>query len=275
VVEQAALGTRKIRQVHTIAQTIARHLGTGPLLLGLDRDGTLVPLTDRPEDARVDAELVELLRKITRLPAILLAIVSARSLAQLRSDFGAVGCVLAGNYGMEIAFTDGSSTVQPVAQACRPRLEQVRDELGWLSNTGIDAVLEDHGLSLCLHWQTVPADKRSLVHNAFDQLPGRFPDLNIRALASSYEVLPALSWDKGKALETINAHLGKTSQEPRSFAYFGDSQADEPAFEWVNKRHGQSVRVGSQGEFTMSKMQVSDTTDVRSVLADLLSLISV
>jgi trehalose 6-phosphate phosphatase len=274
VIEQVVWETRKIGEVHTVAQTIARHLRKGPLLLGLDRDGTLVPITERPEDARVDADLIELLQEINRSPAISLAIVSARGLAQLRSDFDEIGCVLAGNYGLEIAFTDGSSSVQPGAQACRPRLKQVHDELAWLSNADINAVLEDHGLSLCLHWQTVAADKRDIVHKTFDQLPERFPDLHIRALATSYEVLPAMEWDKGKALEAIHTRLGETTRAPGSFAYFGDSQADEPAFEWINKHHGESIKVGSAGEFTTSKMQVSDTAEVRSVLSNLLSLVT-
>lgn len=237
------------------------------LFLAFDRDGTLVPYANRPEEAIVDDELRQLFIDLTNHKEIILAFVSARSIAQLQSDFRGATAVLAGNYGLEIAFPDGETVIQSAAAEAKEILETVRDELGELAK--VQAIIEDHGYSVCVHWQTVKVDDRATVHSAILKLAGKHQQLRFHALPTSYEILPLIDWTKGDGLELIDQRIRATGSNVGFYAFFGDSAADEPGFAWVNGRNGISLKVASAGEFTCSKHQLSDTLDARFILSEL------
>ncbi|HEY9777487.1 MAG TPA: trehalose-phosphatase [Planktothrix sp.] len=243
----------------------------GRMLLALDRDGTLIPIAERPEEAIADDEIRALLASLCQASRLTVAIVSARSKAQLMADFPGLDLIYAGNYGMEMDFPGRPQLTQKEAMQAVPRLKLVRDELASLTAPGIGAILEDHGLSICLHWHSVPADSRALVHDRLTALIAEHKDLTFKSLSTSYEVLPAFEWDKGKALGQIAETLATKFS---SFAFFGDSAADEPAFKWVNDRQGVSVKIGSGGVSTSSNLQLPDTRAVRSTLARLAQIAS-
>jgi len=257
-----------------VVQAAVDEMRKGNLLLALDRDGTLAAIADRPEEAKVDDEVVQALRQIGMFERISLAFVSARSIAQLQGDFAEVNAIFAGNYGMEIRFRPDETLVQPAASAAIEHLRSARDGLARFTTDGINAVLEDHGYSLCLHWHTVPKERRQELHEEVAKEKQKFPDLYFKELPTSYEVLPLKDWNKGRALEQIDERLRADGRDISGFMYVGDSDPDEPAFEWVNRKGGTSVRVGSAGSSTVSKLQLSGTMDVRRVLQHLAKLAS-
>lgn len=211
--------------------------------IALDRDGTLVPYADRPEEARVTNALYRLLGELSHIEGFQIAIVSARSVAQLHGDFDSENLILAGNYGMEVTFPDGRSMVESRAQAAVPQLKELRDQLAHHIDLTTGAILEDHGYSLCLHWHRVPATAQDELHVSVAELLKRFPQVTLKTLPTSYEMVPNMAWDKSLALGWIDAHLDGPP-EGRFYFYAGDSEADTPAFDWVNQRNGISVRVG-------------------------------
>ncbi len=254
-----------------ILASLAPVLNERKLFIGLDRDGTLVPYADRPEDARVDQSLYDLVTELCRQSGVRLGIISARSVAQLRGDFDAKRLFLAGNYGMEICSPKGEFLIQPMALDAVPTLKEVRERLAHLTSSTIKAILEDHGYSLCLHWHTVNSDQRQIVHDIVGQLKEEFTRVQFLTMPTSYEVKPKMPWTKGSALAQIFA------QEQADLAnaypiYAGDSEADEAAFAWVNSHQGTSIKVGA-GEFdTCSKYQLSDTTALRILLGRILEI---
>jgi trehalose-phosphatase len=256
--------------VNSILQALPQNLDR-PLFLGLDRDGTLVPYADRPEQAVPDPDLRSTLFELALLPQITIAIVSARSVAQLQVDFGHQSIILAGNYGLDIRFPGGQTIVQKEAVDAVPRLKQVRERLAKLVEPPTNAILEDHRFSLCLHWHTVPQNSLAEVHKTVQTIKGLFPDLTFRALPTSYEVLPGVKWDKSKALDILDQRLiAKTRQ--CFYAYAGDSPADEPAFAWVNKRQGASIKVGDISFVSCAKYHLGDALKLKNLLEELLLL---
>jgi trehalose 6-phosphate phosphatase len=257
--------------VASVMQILEPLFATRNLFIGLDRDGTIVPYADRPEDATVDPELAELLDSLSKKPGIKVGIISARSIAQLRSDFDAKKLFLAGNYGMEISSPQGDVFIQPFALAAVPTLKEVRDRLTALVTPETGAILEDHGYSLCLHWQLVPEDRRPELKAAFDSLKSAFPSLLFTPLLTSYEVKPLTTWSKGEALNQIfNTYQQMLNN---SFVlYAGDSAADEPAFSWVNGRGGLSIKAGAGDFESCSKFQISDLKVVRALLRAIVAL---
>jgi len=258
--------------VEKTLQSLACELHRGHLLLGLDRDGTLVPIADRPEEAKMAPPVAELVHELAARPDITVAIVSARSNAMLQADLPYQNIIFAGNYGVEIRFPDRTEIVQELALASIPHLHKVRNKLGEFTRPGINAILEDHGFSLCLHWHTVPVEERQQLHDTMEELHDRHHELLFRKLPTSYEVLPQMEWNKGQALQTITSHINGVDEKLKSFIYIGDSDADEAAFAWVNAKQGISVKVASAGGSTASNFQISDTTEVLQLLSGLRDL---
>ncbi len=251
-----------------------------PLLIGLDRDGTVVPYAERPEDAKVDAALYSLLRNLAEQPHTTVCVVSARSLAWLRSDFPDTKVILAGNYGLEIEFPGGERLAHPDAVDLGPELASLRDILAPLISSPYKAILEDHGLSLCLHWHTVPVDQRPYVFDVVERIAevAQLRHLQCRTMPTSWEFVPKVNWHKGDALQAIDARLGPAHTEPgpesaadagRFYIFGGDTSGDEAAFRWVNEREGISIKVGAADD-TAARFVLSTPFELRAVLEQIL-----
>jgi trehalose 6-phosphate phosphatase len=262
--------TEEVTEIHKALD----RLSLENCLIALDRDGTLVPYSERPEEAQVTPEIRELIHALAERPGVHVALISARSVAQLQSDFDYRRVILAGNYGLEVLLTDGSSIVQAQAIDAVPFLKTVRDELFASLDRTSNAILEDHGYSLCLHWHRVPLSHRDALHLAVSEVISRHRRVRFRKLPTSYEVLPAFTWDKGMALAAICDHLGiggngddrgarYATSTPLFFA--GDSDADSPAFEWINARNGISIRVGVP-DLLGAQFSVPDPADLHKML---------
>lgn len=232
-------------------------------LIALDRDGTLVPYANRPEEAIVDRKLRGLIDDLSAKDGVTIAVISARSCAQLRGDFG--DCiVLAGNYGMEVMFPDGKLCVQDDALNAVPRIKQARDQLSERLDLASGAILEDHGYSLCLHWHNVPLSMRDDLHAAVMMTADKFPELKFEKGNTSYEVFPNLEWNKGLGLAYIDQNLNNGIERVTFFA--GDTNADTPGFAWVNDRGGISVRVGGNGDPLGARFVLGTPQDLHDTL---------
>lgn len=250
--------------IEAIVQSIQKLSQGKELFIAFDRDGTLVPYADRPENALLNPAVHESLRKLAIMPGVLAGIVSARSMALLRGEFDFNRLFLGGNYGLETALPGESPVINEVAAQSNEILKQVRNKLAPLARPEINAIIEDHGYSICVHWHTVPVESRHTMHHHVAEIADQFPDLIMRSQPTSYEFLPNLKWDKGCAVAALSARVAPDLE--RVFVFVGDSAPDEPAFKWVNDRGGISIRVGSAGEHTHSKFQVSDTTEVAHII---------
>ena len=210
-------------------------------LIAFDRDGTLVPYAETPEKALATPKVKRLLTDLAALDGVQVALISARSVAQLQGDTKSAPIILAGNYGLEILFPSGKRIIEPRAAAAVPALKQLRDALfsSLVMCRGI--ILEDHGYSLCLHWHLVSLADRELLHEQVKTVSSDFSAVEVVERPTSYEFLPAFKWSKSDALDLINSNLEVV---PVEYFYAGDTEADISAFEWVNQHKGITIRVG-------------------------------
>ena len=241
------------------------------VFIGLDRDGTIVPYADRPEDATVDADLSSVLDALVKKPGLRVGIISARSIAQLRSDFDSKRLFLAGNYGMEISSPQGDVFIQPFALEAVPALKILRDKIASAVEGVSGAILEDHGYSLCLHYHRIPEEQLPIVHDLMADLKQCYSELLFTHQRTSYEVKPLTPWSKGEALDQIFTTYQKTLKDSFVF-YAGDSPPDEPAYSWANARGGVSLKVGDGVFETCSRFQIGDVGTARSLLRELSKL---
>jgi trehalose 6-phosphate phosphatase len=257
-------------RVNTLINKIKPALARATWFIALDRDGTLVPIVDEPARAIVTDAVRRVVTDLAAEPGVRVAVVSARGTRRLAADFDPGRVVLAGSYGLEILFPGGAKFVHPAASAAVPQLGAVKQEIQRLLPYETGVILEDHGVSLCLHWHCVEPDRQALVHDIASRLKQAFPEVWFKTMPTSYEVQPPVEWDKGRALDEIESRLGMDSTST-AYVYAGDSDSDEVAFQWVNARGGVSIRVGAPLP-TNASLQLDEPADLEELLRDLLSL---
>lgn len=215
-------------------------------LLAFDRDGTLAPFTVDPAASRVPPETVQALEKLANMPDVHIAIVSARSIPFLKGDFGDAPLTLAGNYGMEILYSDAKDRLLKVEEHHRESIAALREKLREIILPAARTILEDHELTICLHTHLTPPDMMPDIESEVEQAFKEIPHLRIRRLATSIEFMPDFDWHKGMGLADVAEHFGLTGNniDETFFMFAGDSEADEPGFNYVLNRGGIAVRVG-------------------------------
>ncbi|MFP5406362.1 MAG: trehalose-phosphatase, partial [Gammaproteobacteria bacterium] len=126
-----------------------RRVLSAPALIAFDFDGTLAPIVERPDDARMEPSLDARVRELASLAPI--AIVSGRGLDDLRKRAGIGARYLVGNHGNDGLEEDqeDAARARAVCREWRRVLEQAPG--GPSSDPGIE--IEDKGATLSIHYR--------------------------------------------------------------------------------------------------------------------------
>ena len=210
------------------------------LFLFMDYDGTLTPIVSRPELALCTSEVKSHLEKLRDLPGVYLAIISGRSLEDLRGKVGVPGIIYIGNHGLEIEKPGGmqkrllsSTRIRELNKITR-NLQNVLKEI-----PGI--LFEEKGPILSVHYRNVSqkfsAQIRHVIEEELQGWKGRWKTASGKMVL---EIRPNVDFHKGKAVGDILRTFPSVELLP---LYLGDDQTDEDAFR-VLKGHGISVFIG-------------------------------
>jgi len=210
------------------------------LFLFLDYDGTLTPIVSRPELALCPSEVKRYLEKLRDLSGIYLAIISGRSIEDVREKVGVPGIVYVGNHGLEIENPAGRHK-KILASARKKELKRITQNLQNSLKEIPGILFEDKGPILSVHYRNVPqkffTQVPQIVEAELEQWRNRWK------MASGKKVLeirPNINFNKGKAVKEILKTFPCQQLLP---IYLGDDQTDEDAFR-VLKGQGISVFVG-------------------------------
>lgn len=234
-----------------VIAALAHEPATAGLIL--DFDGTLAAIVDDPADAVLGQGLEPLLRGLARRLA-LVAVLSGRPAAFLRTQVPVEGVVLLGQYGMEEWAGDRAQASIEV-ESWRPVVASARRQLEGLMRGEEGVVVEDKGLAVAVHLRMardrVAAEARAL--SAVSQV-ARTTGL-VQAFGKMVEELrPPVGPDKGGAVRALAARYGL-----RTLVVVGDDEGDVPAFAAVRELGGVAVGVDA-GAATPSL--VRDAVDV-------------
>jgi trehalose 6-phosphate phosphatase len=243
------------------------------VLLYLDYDGTLVPLRRDPSHCAIAPQLATVLRRLSERqasPALDLAVISGRSLADLRAQLGPglEHLALAGNHGLEIA-SGGTSWCDPRALALVPQLDGVAERLRDQLISWPGARLEHKGLSLSLHSRGLSAlQRQGLIHHLQPLLAQihREGQFVLRRGRMVLEVRPAILHTKADAVQWLEAAARRRGvwsaadpAEPLRL-YVGDDDTDEDVFRLWPGVVG--VRVGPGAPHTAASYRLSGPAGV-------------
>lgn len=134
------------------------------LALFLDYDGTLTPLVDHPDLAKIPDDTKALLEKLSLNSKIFLAIISGRSAENVKDIVGLQNLVYAGNHGLEVIYPDGSKYNHDLPNNFKEKSKEVVAKLEKKLLTN-GAWIEDKKVSLTFHYRAVPEN----LHSEFEK----------------------------------------------------------------------------------------------------------
>ena len=192
-------------------------IATGPLL-AFDIDGTLAPIVDRPDEARLPAAVQRCLAGLARSTEV--AIITGRAVDDARRMLGFEPRYLIGNHGAEglPGWRERSAGFAHAVDRWRATLARCAP----LSGAGV--LLEDKRYSLSLHYRHAPDRDAACraIRGCVDRLDPAARVIDGKAVVN---LLPAGAPDKGDALRAL---IGETRRG--SVLYVGDDDTDETVF---------------------------------------------
>lgn len=219
--------------------------------LFLDYDGTLTPIAETPEKTVISREAKDLLNKLSKSKKshCSVAIISGRSLSDIKTIVGIKDITYAGNHGLEIE----GPKIKFESQVS-PRLKSV------IRNIAVDikkrlsgikgALIEDKGLTLSIHYRLVDKEDMPAFEKIISEVTNPYAvrdKIKINSGKKVYEIKPPVQWDKGKVVLWLMARQQFVSGENKILpVYIGDDVTDEDAFR-VLKKKGLTIFVGEPG----------------------------
>jgi len=220
------------------------------LFVFLDFDGTLVPIAETPDKAKLPKKIKGLLRKLADNPRLKIALISGRAIGDIKNKIGLKGIIYSGNHGLEI---EGPKiNFKPVVSPrYRIIIERLSNELKQKTSFIKGALVEDKGLSLSLHYRLVNKKQIPLLKTVFHEAVVLYLVKNrikIKPGKMVLEVRPPVEWNKGKiVLWLLSRQIFALKKEGILPIYIGDDVTDEDAFKAL-KRKGLSIFVGKAGD---------------------------
>lgn len=229
-------------------------LSKGRCLYAFDFDGTLAKIVSDPAGARLGRSVQFWLEALAK--RVQTAVISGRSLEDLRSRVGAVVSCLVGNHGSE-----GPHVVQEdmfqVRKACNGWLHLITDQFqAELTQCGV--FVEKKSYSLSFHYRTVQqrGEARALISRIVTELA---PTPRIVLGKSVVNVIPTTAWHKGTALQECMRQL-----DCPTALYVGDDVTDEDVFALRDARV-LTVRIGKKNA-SSARFFLKRQTEIAQVL---------
>lgn len=230
-----------------MARHVRQWLGARHLLLITDFDGTLSTLAPTPDEAVLSPEVRRALGLVAVHPRTTLAVVSGRRIDDVRERTEAVAAYVGGLHGLEIS-GPSSTFAHPVLRKAESAIADIKRAaevaLAWCPG----AILEDKQYALTLHVRRVPPVEAGRALGQFVELAQSALDADLlRVLPGKQvlELLPAVDWHKGKAVEWIRSAVDVGPTTGVGVVYLGDDRTDEDAFATLGSR-GISIGVGDR-----------------------------
>ena len=232
-------------------------------LVAVDFDGTIASIAPRPEQVRVSSEMLRALRAVAhrRSRGPRLALVTARPGRDMKRLLPVKGIVCVAQYGLEGPLGPPAlerAQWRRAAGAVERLLEPVQERIpgSWIERKSMTVALHDRRVSA----RRMPELRRLLHRATRDARALGFEPARGKRVT---DFVPR-GYDKGKAVRLLRRWL-----DPSVIVYFGDSEADEPAFAAL--RPGDvPVRVGPGA--TRARFRVRDPADVARFFRELATL---
>lgn len=209
-----------------------------PILLVFDVDGTLAPIVANPDRASVPARTLDLFARAARARNVSVAVLSARTRKDLRWLLPVRGVRKAALYGI--------GTIVPASGATRRRWRRGAEAIAAMLDRAVrgrrPARVERKGITVAIHDRGVTGSMLRSLRRAVASTTAKARSLGFES-ARGNRVVEFVPRGHGKDRGLRAILRGRGARRGRAVFYWGDSDADEPAFAALRGR-GYSIRVG-------------------------------
>jgi trehalose-phosphatase len=231
-----------MRYVFDAWTTVQKKLAGKKIFLFLDYDGTLSHIADHPGKAIMPDEIKRILKRLSNKPRFTIAVISGRSLADIRQRVGIRKLIYSGNHGLEIA-GPGFRFENSLNHSFKKNLQQIKRKLNLHLKGFKGVVIEDKKLTLSIHYRLVQKGSLNKIKKIVSQITEPYlkaDQIGLRKGKMVLEIIPAINWNKGMAVLWLLKKYRQTNSFP---VYIGDDITDEDAFRAL-KKIGLTVLVG-------------------------------
>lgn len=226
-----------------------------PLLVASDYDGVIAPIVSDPDAASPDPQAIEALERLAAIPDVEVALISGRTLRDLRALSGEPsGVLLLGSHGAETA---GEELLTPSRRDLRDRIAAEMEEIA-ARYRGAHVEVKPGGVAF--HYRNVAEGEQHTAARLVRNGPAGRPGLRVMEGKKIVEVTLTAT-DKGKALQRMRRMV-----EAAGVVFVGDDVTDEDAFATLGS-DDVGIKVGP--EQTAAGYRIGSQTEVASVLRDL------
>lgn len=225
--------------------TLARLRGS-PRLLLFDIDGTLAPLEQRPENARIPDNVGAALISLSSERDTHVGLVTGRSVADAQRFLPNVPAWLVGNHGAEVRTPSGEVRVNPAVIPYRDAVVRALESLHAVSARHAGTRVEDKTWTLSFHYRLADPAVTDTLQAAAERAA---TESGLRLLSGKkiFELRPPVAVDKGTAVVELATGLGAFAPGA-SVLFAGDDLTDEDAFMALARvaPHAVTIRVSDE-----------------------------
>lgn len=248
---QLALSVRKLTE-ETQKKLIRSYWQSDNSIMLLDYDGTLVPFAEKPQKARPDEELLNMLDALGESPKTEVVIISGRDKETLDKWFGNRNLGLVAEHGVWIKDRGKPwETIEPLRDDWK---EQMNPILEWYEDRTPGSFIEEKDFSLAWHYRKADPQLASIrARELKDELLQLTANLNLGIQEGSKVIeIKSVGINKGRAA------LHWLSRKAWDFILaIGDDWTDEDLFA-VLPQSAYSIKVGvspSKAKFNLDSVQ--------------------
>ena len=230
----------------------------------LDYDGTLSPIVDRPELAVMSEEMRDVVKRLSKKFTV--AIVSGRMREDVEKLIGIEGLIYAGSHGFDIS-GPGISMIERRAKEMIPLIAETIKRLSEHLGSIKGILIEEKKFSVAVHYRLVEESCLSRIKDCVNEIIQDNKSLRLMSGKKVFEILPAIDWDKGRAVRWITQALGISWTEA-SVIYIGDDTTDEDAFRVIRTR-GTGILVSENPRDSAADFRLSSTEEVKNLFSEI------
>lgn len=216
-------------------------------VLMLDFDGTLAPIAKAYQHAILPSQTRQLLQDLSYKKGFYLAIISGRTLTDLKNRVKIPSIIYGGIHGLKGEIY-GQKFVYPIPPEQSLALDEIRQKLKNLTNQFHGTFLEDKIIALAFHFRQAKKDLRK-IKLLFSQIIHPYLQAKLISVIKGkkvFDVRPEIEWDKGSFTKLAVKKVRRISHANPLAIYLGDDQTDEDAFESLQDQI--TIRVGKHNK---------------------------
>lgn len=247
---------------------IERETSGKTIAVFLDYDGTLTPIVESPDKAKLTDAMRETVKRLAKRRTV--AVISGRDLEDVRERVGIDDIFYGGSHGFDIAGPQGRRETSHGGEKYLPELEEAESFLHEKLQQVKGLLLERKKFSLAVHYRKVSQEQADEVERAVDQAAERFSGLRKSSGKKVYELQPDIDWNKGKALFSVLEALDLKGPDVLPI-YIGDDTTDEDAFRAI-RDGGIGIAVMEEFRSTLARYFLKGPPAVRDFLEALCAM---